>query len=239
MYIQTFFSFFLLLLSSLGLSAQSLSGPELLARSIAYHDPNGNWEQFQGTFFLKFEDPEGQGGPTQVLIDRPNGIFRQVDERKGKRIIRFVSEDTLYASLDGKPSFSASEAEKYRLSKDQLRMYRDYYSYLYGLPMKLRDPGTRVQEGVIDTTFNGGRHLAIRVTYDPEVGSDTWLFYFDPTTYALKGYQFYKDAESKKGEYILIAGFFPYRDMRIPRNRVWYTYPDRKLLGTDVMEKVE
>lgn len=232
------FIFTLLLLLTLSVSAQ-LTATEALQKSIQYHDPNGEWPEFQGTLFLEFENPEGTRSPSQVLIDLPNRIFRHVDARKEKEIIRFEGKDTCYATLGGNADFSAEEAEKYRLSCESVQMYRDYFTYLYGLPMKLTDPGTIIQEKLIDTTLLQARHLAIKVTYEPEVGNEIWLFFLDPNTYALKAYQFYRDEKTQKGEIILLSGEYKYRGLIIPRHRSWYTFPENSFLGTDRLEKIE
>ena len=61
-------------------------------------------------------------------------------------------------------------------------MMKDYYTYLYGLPMKLKDPGTIVDPKVTKKRFKGKRYLVLKVSYDQEVGKDTWYFYFDQST---------------------------------------------------------
>lgn len=232
------FIFTFIILSALSASAQ-VTASELLQKSIQYHDPQREWGTFQGTFYFEFENPEGTRSPSRVLIDLPNHIFRHVDSRKEKEIVRFEGKDTCYATLGGSTEFSAEEATKFRLKCENVQMYRDYFTYLYGLPMKLTDPGTILDEKVIDTTLLQARHLAIKVTYEPEVGDEIWLFYLDPNTYALKAYQFYREEDTQKGEVILLSGEYRYRNMIIPRHRSWYTFPDNKFLGTDRLEKIE
>ena len=58
--------------------------------------------------------------------------------------------------------------------------------------MKLKDPGTTISKTVVTQNFKGKEYLMLRATYDKEVGSDVWQFYFDPTTYAMEVYQFFK-----------------------------------------------
>jgi len=57
-------------------------------------------------------------------------------------------------------------------------MIRNYYSYLWGMPMKLRDPGTRLDPEIRETTFEGRPVRALKFTYGAEVGSDTLHFYW-------------------------------------------------------------
>lgn len=80
--------------------------------------------------------------------------------------------------------------------------WRDYYGDLAGLPMKLRDPGTLIDPDVAATDFIGRQIQSIRVTYDAELGGDTWYFYFDPESAQLVGRRFYHDEAANDGEYI-------------------------------------
>ena len=45
--------------------------------------------------------------------------------------------------------------------------------------MKLKDPGTIISKTVVTQNFKGKEYLMLRATYDKEVGSDVWQFYFD------------------------------------------------------------
>ena len=110
---------------------------------------------------------------------------------------------------------------------------RNYYLYLWGLPMKLKDPGTIIDPEVHNKSFNGKPAKVARVTYEREVGNDTWYFYFDPTTSELIGYQFYHDEAKGDGEYITLSDLVMVDGMKIPKSRSWYTNADSTLLGTD------
>ena len=112
---------------------------------------------------------------------------------------------------------------------------RNYFVYLYGLPMKLQDKGTVIDEKVTKTKFQGKEYLSIKVTYEANVGKDTWYFYFDPTTYALSGYRFYHKEEDNDVEYITLEGLETVQGIKIPKVRTWYYNKDDKLLGADIL----
>ena len=114
-------------------------------------------------------------------------------------------------------------------------MYQNYYTYLYGLPMKLKDAGTIIDENVILKEFNGKNYLVLKVTYEKEVGKDTWYFYFDPTTYAMEVYQFYHEEEKNDGEFILLSGLETVNGIKLPKERAWYFNKESKYLGTDFL----
>jgi len=73
----------------------------------------------------------------------------------------------------------------------------------------------------------------MKVTYDAEVGGDTWYVYFEPERYRMVGYRFYHDEARGDGEYIVLEGEHAIGGMRIPARRSWYVNADGRYLGTD------
>ena len=103
---------------------------------------------------------------------------------------------------------------------------KNYYTYLYGLPMKLKDPGTILDSKVQTKPFEGKEYLVLKVNYEEGVGKDVWYFYFDPNTFAMEVYQFYHDESKNDGEYILLEGLEEINDIKMPKTRVWYVNSD-------------
>jgi hypothetical protein len=114
-------------------------------------------------------------------------------------------------------------------------MYQNYYTYLYGLPMKLKDAGTIIHEKVALKKFKEKNYLVLKVSYEKEVGEDTWYFYFDPFTYAMEVYQFYHEEEKNDGEFILLSGLETVNGVKMPKKRAWYYNKGEKYLGTDIL----
>ncbi|TNF71774.1 MAG: hypothetical protein EP302_06140 [Bacteroidetes bacterium] len=233
---------FYILLASLLLSivvqAQNPTAEEILSRSIGYHDPNGVWGSYQGSFVVVMETPGQTPRYSEITMDQPADRFRLHVRRGETKKTYEWNAGTCHLSFDGKTEFSDAIAQEHRLTCDRAEMYRDYYSYLYGLPMKLRDPGTRLGPEVKRQTFHGTEYWVLEVQYDPEVGQDLWYFYFNPETYALEAYQFYHDKAKNDGEYILLEGEHRLGGMRLPRIRTWYTNKEEKLLGTDTLQNL-
>jgi hypothetical protein len=106
--------------------------------------------------------------------------------------------------------------------------------------MKLKDAGTNLSDKVEKKTFKGKDYLVLKVTYDDAVGSDVWYFYFNPSTYAMEIYQFFKKDEHGKeksdtGEYILLSEEALVNGIKMPKARAWYYNKDDKYLGTDTL----
>ncbi|MTI21045.1 hypothetical protein E1176_08440, partial [Fulvivirga sp. RKSG066] len=171
----------------------------ILSKSIDYHDPQGVWPKFQATLDITLQMPEGPSRHSMVTIDKPNQFFRLVEIKGNTSIERQLDKGDCKISLNGKSEFTQEEKEKHKLTCDRTKMYRDYYTYLYGLPMKLEDEGAQLDSLAPLTKFQDKEYYRLKVTYAGEVGSDIWYFYINPTNYALEAYQFYHDESANDG----------------------------------------
>ena len=211
-------------------SLTPITGAEIIKKSIAFHDPNGNWPTFQGEFSLALDMPDKSTRKSTITLDLPREYFNLTSQQGDATSFREISNDTCkYTDEAGEVITTTTDSEEC----ERTRMYRDYYSYLYGLPMKLNDPGTQVAPSVKNVTFKGKKYIMVRVTYDEAVGSDVWQFYFNPTTYALEVYQFFKGTDETTGEYILLDDIALIAGIKMPKNRAWYYNKDDGHLGTD------
>ena len=226
-------------------SAHAESANDLLARSIAHHDPQGVWST--GRFELSLETvysdmlAEERGikeSTASVWLAPGHGEFRCVLRRNGNDIeYRVLGEETT-TLLNGSAEISDEDRESLRLADPA--MYRDYFEYLWGMPMKLHDPGTIMDPVVRESEFDDRAALVIRVTYDPEVGSDVWDFFFDPETAELIGYRFFHDEAANDGEFIVFEGEVhdTASGLRLPSERAWYYNDGRGHLATDTLTEL-
>lgn len=214
---------------------QQLSGEELLERAIRYHDPEGNWDTFQGRFQVVMDSPDRPKRTSDITMDLSNSYFHLLVDQEGATTAYQLEQGHCTLLLNGKSDFSEEEAKTHRLSCERGELMKDYYTYLYGLPMKLRDPGTQIDPLIRRKTFKGKEYLVLRVTYDKEVGEDIWYFYFNPKTYAMEVYQFYHDESKNDGEYILLSGEETIQGIKMPKVRAWYYNKDDAHLGTDTL----
>jgi hypothetical protein len=212
---------------------QSITGSELLDKAITYHDPNGKWSQFSGDLNVIMQTPDGPERDSKITINLPAEYFQVKATRDSIQTTYTIDKakcrTTITDSVAGK-----------RTPCEMATLYKNYYTYLYGLPMKLKDPGTHISETVALKSFKGKEYLVLKATYDEAVGSDVWYFYFNPKTYAMEIYQFFKgDPQGKgkdTGEYILLSEEAEVNGIKIPKIRAWYYNKDDKYLGTDLLK---
>ena len=211
---------------------QEMTGIQLLEKAIEFHDPNGNWATFAETFHITMKTPAKPDRNSTIHIDLQNEYFSQYVAQDKNSIEYTIDKEDCRILYNGKTP-SEKEKTSNNLSCDRAVMYQNYYTYLYGLPMKLKDAGTIIDENIILKEFNGENYLVLKVTYEKEVGKDTWYFYFDPSTFAMEIYQFYHEEEKNDGEFILLSGLETVSGIKLPKKRNWYYNKNKKYLGTD------
>ncbi|REG89048.1 DUF6503 family protein [Winogradskyella sediminis] len=219
--------------------SQDLKPQELLEKAISYHDPNGNWLQFKDTFTVEMTMPNAPKRTSVITINLPDEYFSVTATKDTVATTYTLVKDKCQMQYNGVVLDSLKAADK-DMTCDRATLYKNYYSYLYGLPMKLRDPGTNLSDNVEKKRFKGKDYLVLKVTYDDAVGNDVWYFYFNPKTYAMEIYQFFKTDDQGKvkpesGEYILLTGETLLNGIKIPKVRAWYYNKEDKYLGADTL----
>lgn len=216
---------------------QELTGDQLLNKAIAYHDPNNSWTSFDGEFVVTMSTPDAKKRISAIQLNLPKEYFQVQSTKEDVVIVQTVDKGECKLMLNGSADLTNEDKKTHRLTCERAEMYKNYYTYLYGLPMKLKDPGTIVAPKIQKKTFKGKEYLVLKATYEKEVGGDIWYFYFDPQTYAMEVYQFFRDEAKPDGEYILLTGEEEISGIKFPKNRAWYYNKDDGYLGTDVLTK--
>lgn len=194
---------------------------DVLTSSIAFHDPQSRWSTFDGQFKVTMSSPEQSVRQSLITLNLSEDRFVLIEKRDD-----LIKE---YSWAQGK-----CQSDDPTLCERAKKM-KDYYTYLYGLPMKLTDPGAILDPKVERVVFDQKETLRLKVTYDPEVGSDTWYFYIDPQNYQLLAYQFYHNEAVGDGEYILLSGIEEVGGVKMPKYRKWFYNADQTFLGEDVL----
>lgn len=231
---------FILAFSSPISYGQDVTPNELLEKTINYHDSNGNWQNFNETFTVVMTTPNASKRISVISINLPQEYFSVKATKDTITTTYILDKEKCKMSYNGKVLDSVTAQEK-KMTCDRAKLYKNYYTYLYGLPMKLKDLGTNLSDNVENKTFKGKDYLVLKVTYDEAVGSDVWYFYINPKTYALEVYQFFKTDDNGKekpdsGEYILLSEEAVVNGIKMPKIRAWYYNKDDKYLGTDTLK---
>jgi hypothetical protein len=172
---------------------------------------------------------------SQIELDISKSFFKLSMEDNGNKLVSTLDNNDCLLSFNGNKTFSEEIATKFHLNCERVSMYRDYYTFLYGLPMKLNDKGTIIDSKINEKQISGISYWVLKATYTPEVGGDTWYLYFDKNTYQLKRYQFFHEEAKNDGEYIILENELMIGGIKMPKDRAWYYNKDDNYLGTDYL----
>jgi len=228
---------FLLISSFLFGQSPTLTAEQLLEKSIGYHDPGGKWASFKGEFTVVMESPNRPLRTTKITLDFPKQLFKTQVNLDNVNTSSLWLAGKCSHTHEGSDTYSDELAKKHGLNCERTTKMKNYYTYLYGLPMKLKDEGTILDPQVKIRTLNGASYWTIKVTYEAAIGGDSWYFYFDPITYQLRHYQFYHNESKNDGEYILLSEEIEIEGIKMPKNRAWYMNQDHSYLGTDYLNR--
>lgn len=211
-----------------------LPADSVLNRSIAFHDPEGNWGKQSHLLQIAESRPNGKVHHTRLSLFPHTDEFDMQQVRGKEKIQLRYLRNTFDYSVNGNTEIDSNTIKRLGLTSKRMLGMRDYYTYLYGLPMKLRDIGTIIDPKIHKVWFHGRELLEMKVSYAPNTGKDIWFFYFDPKTFALSSYAFYHDSDGPgTGEYILLEGEAAVDKMILPAKRHWFLTGERLYLGTD------
>lgn len=219
MRLLTYLAIFALLFSCSSSDPTPKTGRQWIEQSIKYHDPLGRWANLQAVFHVEDSLPAGKESRSYFFtLKNPDSYFSY----------RF--RDLEFEVVGDSVNINQGEVENERA----LRL-RNYYSFLWGLPMKLMDMGTVIEDSVREEILQGKTYHVVRVPYE----KDVWYFYLNPENYRMEAYKFYQDEAQGKGEIIYLEGEYEFWEMRIPMNRTWYRTQKPEFLGTDMLKSID
>lgn len=207
----------------------------LLARSLEYHDPQESWGVTPLQMTWTSIRPGGKAGSVYEIEITADGDFLMHGNRSGRQLEYMVVGGEAHVSVDGDTSPNEETRKQMAIWSDDEFFWRDYAGFLGSVPMNLPTADAYIHPKVVETTLDGRAVLAFDMTFEPEVGKDTYTFYFEQESARLVGLRFYRNDPSSDGETILFEGESMVGNFRLPKNRHWYTNKDDRFLGTDAI----
>lgn len=207
--------FFAVLFLCTNCSERPTSAEEIVEKSIQFHDPKNNWENFEGK--LKFESR-----------------FHFNDSIPEILWLTFINgkNEFEYFNLDRAVHLKYNKDTCYKYSKNGSCIGYEwasrFYPFMWGLPMKIKDPGVTPQSDFKSTSINGVEVWVVEVHYE----SENFWYYFNKHNYALVALKFIKNDSSKKGEIVLLKELKKVFSMNLPTFRT-YLNLDSSLIGTN------
>lgn len=197
---------------------KELTSVQILEKTIDYHDPKGEWNQANVELSLLSQSVFSEQNKELIHlgIDVPNDSFSYSNT--------FRNEQVSYAGVE-----CVSESKQGLCAEKQWT--KNFYTYIWGLPMKLKDKGTELNSNVIDTVFFEIPCYALNVKYEAE----NWLYFVNKKSFQLEGFQFIFNKDATKGEVVRNLGTTKLSTINIPSERIWYDLKGKEL-GTDIVQ---
>ena len=186
------------------------------------------------------ETPNKPNRESKIVINLPKDIFILEATRDSVTTRYYLNKGKCTISLTDSLRIANQTKKPRRTHCETAEFYKNYYTYMYGLPMKLKDTSTILENEIEHKNFKGKDYLVLKASYEASVGTDVWYFYFDPETYAMEIYQFYRvddngNQKNDTGEYILLSETETINNIKMPKDRAWYMNKDDRYLGTDFL----
>ena len=210
----------------------------ILQKSIAYHDPQGNWMRFQGTIYLRGSLPSRTPNYSVITFHNEKDIYKATRKINGKMITGGVSQGACFAQINGDSHLSAESVETYHLGCEEILKMRNYHLHMLGMPMKLMERGIKIDPKVQRVFFGGIPCYEITVKYLKSAVNESWKYYFNPETYALTGYRFYPDNSVKQvsGDFVLLEDELEINAIKFPKLRKWFNAKHAPIGTDELME---
>jgi len=141
-----------------------ITATQLLAKSIKYHDPQNRWDSLDATLNFKTLMADKSERKRVIRLNNKHGEFHFTGEYTEGRLEYTIDAGGAKAMWNGSTTIPTDKASKYQISEARAVMFRNYFSYLYGMPMKLRDIGTIIDPTVFRVSFYDKVYDRIRVT---------------------------------------------------------------------------
>ncbi|WP_340073971.1 DUF6503 family protein [Leptobacterium sp. I13] len=203
-----------------------LTAQEIIERSIEYYHME-DWGSFSGKFKISQTIPEAKEEDeafiTLLEFDNSKQYFRL--ERPSLEQIFGVKDGVLFAEVKGEDALHKDVSEL------NITSMKSYWTYLLGIPAKLKDPGSVPNDTIKKVSFREKDHWLVTIPYEKE----TWSFYFNSNTYALQKACFIMNQNPSYGNCIEFEKEIEVNNIKFQQEQHWYDL-DGKKLGEEVIE---
>ncbi len=199
---------YLYLLLLISACSSSPSGKQILKKSIAFHDPTSQWNNMQQKIIIQsdFVYPDSAFNSLSIGLDNPNKRVSYTNTTLAQRVD--FTDTTCMVVMGDKTC-------------DQAAWTKNFYHFILGLPMTLRNEDGVIHESIVQTTFHDSPCYRVAVDFVQE----KWHFYFSVADYHLVGFAFNKNFEHKAEE-IYTDGLIDIDAMKLCKIRSWWITTD-------------
>lgn len=181
------------------------SGEALLAEMVEASGGMDRWHAIDEGSFTRIHTLYDESGnieksETETYYFQKGGEWRLLIESEGElgHVQIGHDGDGYWATKDGSPASPIVVARSLGMMCDSEyctpQCAAEMAFFRFSLPFKLTDRGVRPRHAGY-ASLNGRQVDVLDVTYDPEIGSDRWVFFVDPDTRLIRKIEHYGSLE--------------------------------------------
>lgn len=232
-------------LASAGAQEAAITGKELWAKTIAYHDPHGNWKTFVGKVHLVSTLTDSYG-EEELEMRKPDDFYQSTRLTEKIKAAKGVKHGACFNAVNDNQNPSAEQIKEYDLDCESARMMKEHHTCHLGLPMELKLQGMEAEAKVTWENFQGQKCYVLKLVGKPEAVkhsyyAGTWILYIDPVTYAMRGMRVQTEgfrAFEVYNAYIVVMGEIEVGGIKIPQIKNYFDEDDSHWL-TDAFTVVK
>ncbi len=197
---------------------KKLSSDEIISKSIDFHDPHQSWCTFHATmnFESSFSWNDSIPEHMELTFDNKQQYFNYLNHDR-KVDLHYYPDSCSKASTNG-------DCGGYSWTYG-------FYPYIWGLPMKLQDPGIKPEKEFRKMVFNNESVYEVQVNYKAE----NFWFYFNDDDFQLEAFKFIKNDTTGKGEIVVLKNLKEVNGIKFPQHRTWL-HLDSSLIGVNELK---
>ena len=197
---------------------KNLSSEDIIANSIKFHDPNNSWNTYHATmnFESSFSWNDSIPERLELTINNKQQSFTYINHDR-EVVLKYSPDTCIKESIKG-------DCNAYSWTYG-------FYPYIWGLPMKLKDPGVQPKKEFKKLSINNSQVYEVQVNYEAE----NFWFYFNEDDYQLKAFKFIKNNTTKHGEIVILKDLKELQGIKFTKHKTWLNL-DSSLIGRNELK---
>ncbi len=177
-----------------GLSLHGQKAQDILQKAIAYHDPQGNWDNFSGKMQHVTIFSWGYIVNETLELDRSRDYYCSTVSQDFGKIVRGMEGKKAFFSVNDKAPESEEMIQNWSLTEDGIAFNREQHTCHFGLLMHIRTTGMVLAEEVEIVQFDGRTCYALKFTGETDQVIHPFYqgyrtLYIDKINFELRGVQ--------------------------------------------------
>jgi hypothetical protein len=208
---------------------------ELLNKAIAFQDTQQKWNDYSGKVHLMTVFSDGRSSGGEVIEIQTKEGFYQCTRLASKTIVGIKNRE-YFREVDGNRSPDEDLIKKYNLGDENIRYYKGWHYFHFGILMELKASGLVLEDKVETVKFQGNDCLTLKFTFDANkiknefYKGSNWTIYIDPINYSMKGLK----EIGVMNMFAVFSGILTLNGIKIPLCRTYFKNEDNSFYFVDV-----